>query len=80
MVCEAIVHPDYLPEGQQCVAKVFRNTMIELLHSKYEGRKQMCKKSIIIESWLAIFLCDLYHYLRLHEVNPTGWQLRFSLY
>ena len=70
MVCKAIIYPDCdgLPEEQRGPAKAFRNTVIGLLHNKYEGKKQIRKKSI--ESWLAVFsfLCDLYHYLHL----PSG--------
>ena len=68
MVCKAIIYPDSLPEEQQSVARVFRNTVIELLHKRYEERKQIRKKSI--ETWLAVFsfLCDSYHYLHL----PSG--------
>ena len=63
MVCRAIIYPHSLPEGQESAAKLFRNTIIALLHEKYEDKKQIRKKSI--ESWLAVFsfLSDFYHYL-----------------
>lgn len=68
MVCKATIYPDSLPEDQESASKAFRNTMIELLHKKYEERKQIRK--ISIESWLAVFsfLCDSYHFLHL----PSG--------
>ena len=63
MVCRVIIYPHDLPEGQESPAKAFRNTIIALLHKKYEDKKQIRKKSI--ESWLAVFsfLSDFYHHL-----------------
>lgn len=68
MVCKVIIYPNSLPEDQDTAAKSFRNTIIKLLHEKYEERKQIRKKSI--ETWLAIFsfLSDSYHCLHL----PSG--------
>ena len=68
MVCKAIIYPDHLPENEEGPSTAFRNTIVELMHNKYEERKQIRKKSI--ESWLAIFslLCDLYYCLHL----PSG--------
>jgi len=73
MVCKVIIYPDSLPEEQESAAKAFRNTIIELLHKRYEDKKQIRKKSI--EYWLAIFsfLCDLYYCLHL----PSGKSWNF---
>lgn len=68
MVCKAIIYPDNLPENEEAASKAFRNTIIALMHSKYEERKQIRDKSI--ESWLAIFsfLSDFYNWLHI----PSG--------
>ena len=69
MVCKAIIYPaDNLPENEEAASKAFRNTIIALMHSKYEERKQIRAKSI--ELWLAIFsfLSDFYHWLHM----PSG--------
>ena len=73
MVCKVIIYPNSLPDEQQNAAKTFRNIIIELLHKKYEEKKQIRKNSI--EFWLAIFsfMCDLYHYLHV----PSGKAFHF---
>ena len=40
MVCKVIIYPDQLPENEAGPSKAFRNTIVELMHNKYEERKE----------------------------------------